>query len=142
MAASCRSSSRNVESMLLDVTATFLYGDCERPLFMELPQEDPRSSNPNLVARLIKSLHGSRDAPQLLGETNSLVRLGHRDGGQAQADHRNGVLHSGDLADDSGRVQGRRFQENRRPAQEINSGRSEVFQTWYCIVLLNFAGSW
>ena len=35
--------------MLLDVTAAFLYGDCERPLFMELPQEDPRSSNPNLV---------------------------------------------------------------------------------------------
>ena len=51
--------------MLLDVTAAFLYGDCERPLFMELPQEDARSSNPNLVARLIKSLYGTRDAPQL-----------------------------------------------------------------------------
>ena len=32
---------------------------------MELPQEDPRSSNPNFVARLMKSLHGTRDAPQL-----------------------------------------------------------------------------
>ena len=51
--------------MLLDGTAAFLYGDFERPLFMELPQEDPRSSNPNLVARLIKSLYGPRDAPQL-----------------------------------------------------------------------------
>ena len=51
--------------MLLDVTAAFLLGDCERPLFMELPQEDPRSSDPNLVARLIKSLYGTRDAPQL-----------------------------------------------------------------------------
>ena len=51
--------------MSLDVTATFLHGDCERPLFMVLPQEDPRSSNPNLVARLIKSLYGTRDAPHL-----------------------------------------------------------------------------
>ena len=30
--------------MLLDVTAAFLYGDCERPLFLELSQEDPGSS--------------------------------------------------------------------------------------------------
>ena len=45
--------------------SALLYGDCERPLFMELSQEDPRSLNPNLVARLVKSLYGTRDAPQL-----------------------------------------------------------------------------
>ena len=32
-------------------SAVFLCGDCVWPLFMELPQEDSRSSNPNLVAR-------------------------------------------------------------------------------------------
>ena len=35
-----------------------------RPL-TELPQEDPRSSKPNMVARLIESLYGTRDAAQL-----------------------------------------------------------------------------
>ena len=64
-AATCRSPKGKLKIMLLDVTAAILYGDCERSLFMELPQEDPRSSNPNLVARLIKSLYGTRDAPQL-----------------------------------------------------------------------------
>ena len=49
--------------MLLEETAAFLYGDCER--LMELPQEDARSSNPNMVARLIESLYGTRDAAQL-----------------------------------------------------------------------------
>ena len=43
MAATCRSSKGKLKVMLLDVTAAFLYSDCERPLFMELPQEDPRS---------------------------------------------------------------------------------------------------
>ena len=56
--------------MLLDVTAAFMYGDCERPLFMELPQEDPRSSNPNLVARLSKSCTG-RATPRSLGYTET-----------------------------------------------------------------------
>ena len=64
-AATCRSSQGKLKIVLLDVKAAFLHGDCERPFFMELPQEDPRSSNPNLVARLIKSLHGTRDAPQM-----------------------------------------------------------------------------
>ena len=55
--------------MLLDVTAAFMCGDCERPLFIELPQEDPRSSNPNLVARLIKFLYWTRHAPRHVGKT-------------------------------------------------------------------------
>ena len=51
----------------LVVTAAFLCGDCERTPFMELPQEDPRSSDPNLVERLIKPI---RDAqrPAAVGE--------------------------------------------------------------------------
>ena len=36
-AATCRSPKGKLKIMLLDVTAAFLYGDCERPLFMELP---------------------------------------------------------------------------------------------------------
>ena len=67
-AATCRSSKEKLKVMLLNVTAAFLYGDRERPLFMELPQEYPRSSNPNLVARLTNSLNETRDAPQLWGE--------------------------------------------------------------------------
>ena len=32
---------------------------------MEIPKEDPASENPRLIARLVRSLHGTRDAPQL-----------------------------------------------------------------------------
>ena len=42
-AATYRSSKETLKVMLLDVTAAFLYGDCERPLYMDLPQEDARS---------------------------------------------------------------------------------------------------
>ena len=48
--------------MLLDVTAAFLCGFSERPLFMEIPEA---SENFRLMARLVRSLYGTRDAPQL-----------------------------------------------------------------------------
>ena len=32
---------------------------------MEIPKEDPASENPRLIARLGRSLYGTRDAPQL-----------------------------------------------------------------------------
>ena len=51
--------------MLLDVTAAFLYGFSERPLFMEIPREDHASENPCLKARLVRSLYGTLDAHQL-----------------------------------------------------------------------------
>ena len=64
-AATLRSSAKKFKIMLLDVTAAFLYGFSERPLFMEIPKEDPASENPRLIARLVRSLYGTRDAPQL-----------------------------------------------------------------------------
>ena len=36
----------------------------------------------------------------------------------------------------------RRSPEDRLPAQRIHSGRSEVVQTWYCLVRIHLAGSW
>ena len=51
--------------MLLDVMAAFLFGDCARPLYVELLQEDPRSSNPNIVVTQMKSLCGTCDGLQL-----------------------------------------------------------------------------
>ena len=41
--------------MLFDVTAAFLCGFSERPLFMEISKEDPSSEDPRLTARLVRS---------------------------------------------------------------------------------------
>ena len=65
--------------MLLDATAAFLYGFSERPLFMEIPKEDPASKDPRLVARLERSSCGTRDAHQLWAKhvCGTLRELGH-----------------------------------------------------------------
>ena len=64
-AATLRSSAKKFKIMLLDVTAAFLYGFSERQLFMEIPKEDPASEDPRLLLRFVRSLYGTRDAPQL-----------------------------------------------------------------------------
>ena len=51
--------------MLLDFKRAFLYGDCERALFIELPEEDPRRDGGACVGRLRKAMYGTRDAPAL-----------------------------------------------------------------------------
>ena len=50
--------------LALDVSGAFLYAKTSRNLFIELPKEDKRSQNRNLVGRLLKALYGTRDAPQ------------------------------------------------------------------------------
>ena len=64
--------------MLMDVKTAFLYGKCVRPLFMEVPEGDPDHGDPQMVARLLQSLYGTRDAPQRWAEhlAQSLKGLG------------------------------------------------------------------
>ena len=50
--------------MAMDVKTAFLYGRATRDLFIELPSSDPASKDANKIGRLIKSLYGTRDAPQ------------------------------------------------------------------------------
>ena len=50
-AATLRSSGKKFKVMLLDVTAAFLYGFSERPLFMEIPKEDPASERDQRSSR-------------------------------------------------------------------------------------------
>ena len=201
-AATCRSPKEKLKIMLLDTAA--LHG---------VPQEDPRSSNPNLVARLIKSLYGTRDATQLwarhvgktlrglgyaetkgapgvyyhkekdveitlhvddflvVGEEEHLLelktalekvyKLKGKVLGPDEDDIKEGVYlgrrHSGAIGASRWRATrsrsrscskpqgwspGRRFQEDRLSAQRVDSGRSEVVQTWYCFVCIHLAGSW
>ena len=73
---SSRSPRRRI--MLMDVKTAFLYGKCVWPLFMEVPEGDPDHGNPQMVARLLQSLYGTRDAPQRWAEhlAQSLQGLG------------------------------------------------------------------
>ena len=52
-------------SMLADVTTAFLYGDARRPLYVELPQEDPLSASVRYVGKLERAMYGTRDAPMI-----------------------------------------------------------------------------
>ena len=68
-----RSSEKKFKIMLLDVTAAFLCGSSERPLFMEIPKENLASEDPRLLARLVRSLNGTRDARQLWNSSRTWV---------------------------------------------------------------------
>ena len=54
--------------MVLDVKCAFLYGTARRRVYIELPHTDPRYGDPNVVGVLMKSMYGTRDAPQIWGE--------------------------------------------------------------------------
>ena len=51
--------------MALDFSKAFLYGDMQRRVFIELPDEDGRKDGKSLVGLLRKSMYGLRDAPQI-----------------------------------------------------------------------------
>jgi hypothetical protein len=57
--------------MILDVKCAFLYGFIKRDLYVELPPEDPRHGE-GVVGKLVKSMYGTRDAPQIWQETVEL----------------------------------------------------------------------
>ena len=80
-AATLRSAGQKFRVMLLDVTAAFLYCSNERPLFMEIPKEDPASEDPRLIARLVRSLYGTLDASQLWAKhvCGTLRELGYQE---------------------------------------------------------------
>jgi hypothetical protein len=50
--------------MILDVKCAFLYGECKRTIYIELPTQDPRYGT-GVVGRLRKAMYGTRDAPQI-----------------------------------------------------------------------------
>jgi hypothetical protein len=50
--------------MVLDVSCAFLYAPIKRTVYIELPEEDSKSSSGEWVGKLEKALYGTRDAPQ------------------------------------------------------------------------------
>ena len=52
----------------LDVACAFLYADCVRKLYIELPEMDKEAKSGNKVGLLLKALYGTRDAPKLWQE--------------------------------------------------------------------------
>ena len=51
--------------MIMDVKSAFLYGVMKRKVYIELPTQDPRYGDGNLVGVLNKAMYGTRDAPQI-----------------------------------------------------------------------------
>ena len=54
--------------MLLDVKKAFLYGRIRRNVYIELPEEDPKSESGKYVGKLDKAMYGTRDAPAMWQE--------------------------------------------------------------------------
>ena len=51
--------------MLLDVKKAFLYGNIQRRVYIELPQEDEKREGGQMMGLLNKAMYGLRDAPQV-----------------------------------------------------------------------------
>ena len=51
--------------MALDFSKAFLYGDVQREIYIELPDEDGRKQAGDSVGLLAKSMYGLRDAPRV-----------------------------------------------------------------------------
>ena len=54
--------------MVLDVKRAFLYGKARRPIYLRLPPEDPQAKGGKVLGRLLRSMYGTRDAPQIWQE--------------------------------------------------------------------------
>ena len=50
-------------AMFLDFKRAFLYGDCERDVYIKVPSEDPDCVEGVHVGKLRKAMYGTRDAP-------------------------------------------------------------------------------
>ena len=53
--------------MVMYVKCAFLYGQMRRHVYIELPTQDERHGDKNLVGKLVKAMYGTRDAPQIWG---------------------------------------------------------------------------
>ena len=64
--------------MIMDVKCAFLYGQCSRRIYIELPHRDPRAGDGRVVGRLQRALYGTRDAPQIWAKEveNTMKSLG------------------------------------------------------------------
>ena len=49
----------------MDVKSAFLYGRARRPIFIDVPQEDPRSQEEGMLVKLIESSYVTRDAHKI-----------------------------------------------------------------------------
>ena len=99
--------------MFMDVKGAFLYGECRRKIYIELPSQDPRHGDGGLVGMLRKAMYGTRDAPQIwqqevqkamesLGFTMSTLQPSvyyHREKDMVVVVHVDDFLCSGDVAD-------------------------------------------
>ena len=60
---------------VLDVSKAFLYAEAEEDIWIELPEEDPGHAA-GLVAKLLKSMYGTRNAPKAWGQHVRRILLG------------------------------------------------------------------
>merc|ERR1712026_243822 len=51
-----------IQVMVIDIKRAYFYAPALKEIYVRLPPEDPRSSDPNICGKLLKSLYGTRDA--------------------------------------------------------------------------------
>ena len=64
--------------LLIDVSRAHFYADAVRDVFIQLPNEDPRSGDPNVCGKLEKTMYGTLDAVERWGEhyADTLITAG------------------------------------------------------------------
>ena len=78
MASSNRGHKSKEHMLIMDVKRAFLHAAATREVFIELPAEAIKPGEEGMVGRLLKSMYGTRDAPQnwQLHMTKVLVEMG------------------------------------------------------------------
>ena len=54
--------------LLIDVSRAHFYADVVRDVYIQLPEEDPRSKEPGICGKLEKTMYGTLDAAERWGE--------------------------------------------------------------------------
>lgn len=59
-------SSGKLGMLILDIKCAFVYGFMRRRVYFELPDQDPKSKEQQMMGRLVKATYGARNAPEIL----------------------------------------------------------------------------
>jgi len=75
-------SGKALSIQLIDVSRAHFYADAVRDVFIQLPKEDPRASEPGVCGKLLKTMYGTLDAAERWGQhyTQVLQEAGFRPG--------------------------------------------------------------
>ena len=87
MAASSQGGADPYRVVAIDIKRAYFYAPATRPLFIRIPREDREAGDEGMVARLLLSLYGTRDAAMnwVAAYTSFVLSIGSKRAADAHA---------------------------------------------------------